>query len=159
MLFCFLSCFSHSTVTMLGRRLDAFGRTLLFARRNVEDNRRCKSSDIAKQFDVSPRTDLRYVRKLGFYERTAKIKPHLHPADIKRRKYWASERVVRLLAFWDTVTFLNESRFTVFPHINLCLYCRKYSFQSPVSDEERYRYLGQNENMSYNGTCAQCTCH
>ena len=42
--------------TRLSRASD---RTLRLVKRNVEDNPRCKASDIAKQAGVSPRTAVR----------------------------------------------------------------------------------------------------
>ena len=41
-------------------------RTLRLVKRNVEENPRCKASDIATQADVSPRTAVRYHHKPGY---------------------------------------------------------------------------------------------
>ena len=59
-------------------------RNLLLVKRNVEENSRCKASDIVTQADVSPRTAVRYLHKLGYYGRAARKKPLLRPANIKR---------------------------------------------------------------------------
>ena len=49
-------------------------RTLGLVKRNVEEDPSCKASDIATQADVSPRTALRYLYKLGYYGRAARRK-------------------------------------------------------------------------------------
>lgn len=40
-------------------------------------NHHCKVSDLAEQFDVSPRTTVRYHNKLNYYVRAARRKPFL----------------------------------------------------------------------------------
>ena len=62
-------------------------RTLRLFKINVEEDPRCKASVIATQADVSPRTAVRYLHKLGYYGRAARRKPLLRPTNIKCRKY------------------------------------------------------------------------
>ena len=57
-----------------------------FVKRNVEDNPCCKASDIAKTVDVSLKTAVCYLHKLGYYDRSARRKPLLHPTNINPGK-------------------------------------------------------------------------
>ena len=58
-------------------------RTLHHVKRNVENNPHCKASNIAKNIDVSPRTAVRYLHKLGYNDRAARKKPILCSTNIK----------------------------------------------------------------------------
>ena len=68
-------------------------------KRNVEEDPRCKASDITIQSDVSPKTAVRYLHKLGYYGRSARRKPFLRQANIKRRKDLPVEKVEKPVAF------------------------------------------------------------
>ena len=57
-------CTKHHPV-----RPEPSERTLHLLKRNVKENSCCKASDIATQVDVSPRTAVRYLQKLGYYRR------------------------------------------------------------------------------------------
>ena len=74
-------------------------RTLHLVKRTVEMDPRSRASDIAAQADVSQRTAIRYLHKLGYYGRATGKKPLLRPANIKRRKGWGYEIVERPVTF------------------------------------------------------------
>lgn len=99
-------------------------RTMHLVERNVEQDPRCKPSDIPTQVDVSPRTAVRYLHKLGYYGRAARRKHLLRPTNIKRRKDWAHEMVERPVTIWTTVIFSDESRFALFSDIGRVLVWR-----------------------------------
>lgn len=99
-------------------------RTMCLVERNVQQDPRCKASDIATQVDVSPRTAVRYLHKLGYYGRAARRKTLLRPTNIKRRKDWAHEMVERPVTIWTTVIFSDESRFALFSDIGRVLVWR-----------------------------------
>ena len=80
-------------------------RSLHLVKRNVENNPCRKASDIAKNVDVSPRTAVRYLHKLGYNGRAARKKLLLHPINIKWKNDWAHEMVGRTMTFWHTVIF------------------------------------------------------
>lgn len=63
-----------------------YERTMRLVERNVEQDPRCKTFDIATQVDVSPGTAVRYLQKLGYYGRAERRKPLLRPTNIKRKK-------------------------------------------------------------------------
>ena len=66
------------------------------------------------QADVSQITAIRYLHKLGYYVRTARRKPLLRQANIKRKKDWAHKMVGRPVTCWNTAIFSDESRFALF---------------------------------------------
>ena len=74
-------------------------RTLRLVKQNVQNNPHCNASDIAKTVDVSARTAVAYLHKLGYCGRDARRKPQLGPSNIKRRKELAHEVVERSVDF------------------------------------------------------------
>ena len=67
-------------------RLRPSERTLCLVKKNVEENPCCKA---ATQADVSPRTAVWYLHKLGYYGRDGRKKPLLRPANIFK---WKNEQ-------------------------------------------------------------------
>ena len=60
------------------------------------DKPRCEASDIAKTVDVTSRTAVCYLHKLGYYGIAVSKKPFLHPTNVKQRNDW-DEMVERSL--------------------------------------------------------------
>lgn len=51
----------------------------------VENKPRLKATGIAKQLEVTSKTCVTYLQKLGYYERAARKKPFVQPINIKSK--------------------------------------------------------------------------
>ena len=98
--------------------------------------------------DVSPRTAVSYLHKLGYYgSRAARRKPHLHPTNIKQRKDWVHEMVERALAFFMSVIFSDELQISVFSDSGRVWVWRLNNQEFDIKTSQSTEKLGGNSVM------------